>query len=91
MSFRSYVVSVLCLTFALSSCAWAQRTASRVQFVDRIVAVVNNDIITQYELNERIRVVKNQLEGQKIQLPPQDVLEKQLLERMINEREYRFR
>ena len=86
MSFRSYVVSVLCLTFALSSCAWAQRTASRVQFVDRIVAVVNNDIITQYELNERIRVVKNQLEGQKIQLPPQDVLEKQLLERMINER-----
>ncbi len=56
------------------------------QFIDRIVAVVNNDIITQHELNERIRVVKNQLEGQKIQLPPQDVLEKQLLERMINER-----
>lgn len=86
MSFRSSVVSVLCLCLALSSVAWAQRTPSRVQFIDRIVAVVNSDIITQYELNERIRVVKNQLEGQKIQLPPQDVLEKQILERMINER-----
>jgi len=86
MSFRSYVLSVLCITLAFSSATWAQRAPSRVQFIDRIVAVVNNDIITQHELNERIRVVKNQLEGQKIQLPPQDVLEKQLLERMINER-----
>lgn len=86
MSFRSCVLSVLCITFAFSSATWAQRAPSRVQFIDRIVAVVNNDIITQHELNERIRVVKNQLEGQKIQLPPQDVLEKQLLERMINER-----
>ena len=86
MSFRRYVLSVLCITLTLSTAAWAQRTPSQVQFIDRIVAVVNNDIITQHELNERIRVVKNQLEGQKIQLPPQDVLEKQLLERMINER-----
>lgn len=86
MSLRSYVISILCVTLALTSVAWAQRTPSRVQFIDRIVAVVNNDIITQFELNERIRVVKNQLEGQKTQLPPQDVLEKQLLERMINER-----
>ena len=86
MSFRTYVCSILFAVFSLAPAAWAQRTPSKVQFIDRIVAVVNNDIITQYELNERIRVVKNQMEGQKIPIPPQDVLEKQLLERMINER-----
>lgn len=87
MPFRHYVLSIFCIALTLSPAVWAQqRTPSRVQSIDRIVAVVNNDIITLNELNSRLRVVQNQLEGQRIQLPPQDVLEKQLLERMINER-----
>ena len=85
MPFRAYLYAFF-VAVLLSPAAWAQRAPSRVKSLDRIVVVVNNDIITQYELTERIRVVQAQLEGQKIQLPPQDVLEKQLLERMINER-----
>jgi peptidyl-prolyl cis-trans isomerase SurA len=54
--------------------------------VDRIVAVVNKDVITQRDLNERLNLVVSQLNRQKTPLPPQDVLERQVLERMITDR-----
>jgi peptidyl-prolyl cis-trans isomerase SurA len=57
----------------------------RVLTVDRIIAVVNDEVITQNDLNERISLVKRQLQGQNVQLPAADVLSKQLLERMIND------
>ena len=54
--------------------------------LDHIVAIVNDDVITQYELNDHIKLVVNQLNKQGTPLPPQDVLQKQLLERLINDR-----
>jgi len=54
--------------------------------LDRIIAIVNDDVITQYELNDHIKLVVNQLNKQGTPLPPQDVLQKQLLERLINDR-----
>jgi peptidyl-prolyl cis-trans isomerase SurA len=58
---------------------------SRVQTVDRIVAVVNDEVITQNELTDRVGLVTRQLERQGGQLPAGDVLTKQILERMIND------
>ena len=54
--------------------------------IDRIVAVVNDEVITANELRSRTLSATAQLEKQKIQLPPQDVLERQVLERMIVDR-----
>jgi len=54
--------------------------------IDRIVAVVNKDVITQRDLNERVTVVASQLRRQNTPLPQQDVLERQVLERMITDR-----
>ncbi|MCY7388133.1 MAG: peptidylprolyl isomerase, partial [Burkholderiales bacterium] len=51
--------------------------------LDRIVAVVNNEVITLNDLNERMTTVANQLKKQGTQLPPMDVLRKQLLDRMV--------
>ncbi|HUJ01369.1 MAG TPA: peptidylprolyl isomerase [Usitatibacter sp.] len=59
---------------------------SRIVPVDRIVAVVNDDVITQDELNERTALVTRQLERQGATLPASDVLARQILERMINDR-----
>jgi peptidyl-prolyl cis-trans isomerase SurA len=56
------------------------------QDIDRIVAVVNNAVITEYELKKRIDQVLRQLAGQQTPAPPRRTLEKQLLERMITER-----
>lgn len=54
--------------------------------VDRIVAVVNNAVITEYELKTRVDQAVAQLAGQKTAQPPRRLLEKQLLERMITEK-----
>ncbi len=54
--------------------------------VDRIVAVVNDEVITAHELRSRTAISEMQLRRQKIQPPPRDVLERQVLERMIVDR-----
>jgi peptidyl-prolyl cis-trans isomerase SurA len=51
--------------------------------LDRIVAVVENDIIMQSELETKLRTVVAQMQQQGVQLPPSNVLETQILERMI--------
>ena len=61
-------------------------TPSRIVPVDRIVAVVNDDVITQNDLNERVGMVVRQLQRQGGELPPSDALSRQILERMINDR-----
>ena len=57
-----------------------------IQSIDRIVAVVNDEVITRNELNERIVRAANQLARQGTPAPPRAELEKQLLERMISDR-----
>jgi len=57
--------------------------ASRVVLLDRIVAVVNDQVITRRNLDERITVVLTQLRQQGTPPPTREVLEKQVLERMI--------
>lgn len=54
--------------------------------VDRMVAVVNDEVITQSELRARLATVERQLKARNTPMPPADVLEKQLLERMIVDR-----
>jgi peptidyl-prolyl cis-trans isomerase SurA len=53
--------------------------------LDHIVAVVNDEVITYRELSKRYDEVVHNLSRQNTPLPPRDVLEKQLLERMVTE------
>ena len=78
---------LLCMLFSLSV-AVAQGQTRRVLpvEVDRIIAVVNDEAITAFDLRARRATVEQQLRGQNVQLPPRDVLERQLLERMITDR-----
>ena len=60
--------------------------SSQPQTLDRIVAVVNDGVITQNQLNSRVRSATMQLHRQKVQLPPQEILRQQVLDQMITER-----
>ena len=66
--------------------ALAGKPRERVILADRIVAVVNDEIVTLRELEERIRIVTGQLRRQNVPLPPDDVLQTQVLERVIVDR-----
>jgi len=53
------------------------------QPLDRIVAVVDEGVILQSELNEAVRSVQQQYASNPGQLPPMDVLQRQVLDRLI--------
>ncbi|MET0808594.1 MAG: peptidylprolyl isomerase [Pseudoxanthomonas sp.] len=57
--------------------------AQTLQPLDRIAAVVNEDVILQSELDRAVRNVAAQYANQPGQLPPQAVLERQVLERLV--------
>src|SRR3954462_2031726 len=59
------------------------RPAQAVVLVDRIVAVVNKEVITYSELNEAVGMAERQLARQGTQAPERPVLERQMLERLI--------
>jgi len=71
---------------SLNQPAIAANDADEVTQIDRIIAVVDREVITQSELENRIRIVLGQLEKQSGQMPPRDVLQKQVLERLISDR-----
>jgi peptidyl-prolyl cis-trans isomerase SurA len=57
-----------------------------VKFLDQIVAVVNDDVITRSELESRIQEMLVQLQQKGTNLPPLEILRQQVLERMISKR-----
>jgi peptidyl-prolyl cis-trans isomerase SurA len=68
-------------------CAEPVRPAPRkVIGVDRIVAVVNEDVITRVDLAHQLKLAVDALKRQGTPLPPESVLEKQVLERMVNQK-----
>lgn len=64
----------------------ASQAAPGSQPLDRIVAVVDEGVILQSELNEAVAVVQQQYAGHPEQLPPMDVLQQQVLDRLILQR-----
>ncbi len=64
----------------------ATATSNEFRPLDRIVAVVNRDVITEYELQTRTHQVAINLRRQGIELPGMHELRSQVLERLILEK-----
>ncbi len=73
------------LTSLCCMVVFATQSSHASLLVDRIVAVVENDVITESELLERINVIKAQA-GDKANLPNEATLAEQVLQRMIIEK-----
>jgi peptidyl-prolyl cis-trans isomerase SurA len=71
---------------AAAAATASAQPAKPVIVIDRIVAVVNNEVITRGDLEERYRLGTLQLKQQGTPPPPRDVLEKQILDRLIIDR-----
>jgi len=59
------------------------KSESGIKKLDRIIAVVDQDVITEKELQEKINSVISNLKSQKIEIPSESVLRKQVIERLI--------
>lgn len=51
--------------------------------VDRIIAIIDDDVVVRSELDNEIRTIVAQLQQSGRELPPQSVIEKQVLDRLV--------
>ncbi len=73
------------ITVAPSASAQALR-AQGASLADEVGAVVNNDVITGRELDQRVGLIARRLQQQKAPVPPTDQLRAQVLNQMVLER-----
>ncbi|MFT4069543.1 peptidylprolyl isomerase [Paraburkholderia sp.] len=72
--------------FPVASVQAQALSGSNGQTVDTIAAVVNNGVITQRELDERVGLIAHRLNQQNAPVPPMDQLRQQVLTQMVLER-----
>lgn len=82
-NFKKVIVPVIVITIGsllpLSGLA-------QVRVLDKIVAIVDDDVVLRSELEQRIDSVRIQISQSGTQAPPEDVLQQQVLDRLISER-----
>ena len=84
-TFIKYLIQPLLLAGALTMVCQPNVQAEEVVKLDRIVAIVDQTVVTEQELESRIATVTAQLKKQGTELPPENVLRKQILERLITD------
>lgn len=77
------MMKLLACLFAAAWLATAPVQAQQLQPIDGIAAVVDEDVILDNELNRAVSNIVTQYAGQQGQLPPRDVLRRQVLERLV--------
>ncbi|WP_166263418.1 peptidylprolyl isomerase [Marinobacter caseinilyticus] len=55
------------------------------QPLDRVIAIVNDDVILQSELDARVSTIVSRLNAQGTRLPPSDILHERVLEQLITD------
>jgi len=58
---------------------------AQVQTLDRVVAIVDDDIILATELQERLILIQRNIEQREMEAPPEEVLARETLDRLILE------
>jgi peptidyl-prolyl cis-trans isomerase SurA len=83
---RNYLGMAACLLgLSMSAAAWAEPL---VKALDHIVAVVNDEVVSQSALEHEVRLFREELsrQGGNVRLPSPDILRKQVLDRLILQR-----
>ncbi|MGB9330718.1 MAG: peptidylprolyl isomerase [Steroidobacteraceae bacterium] len=77
--------AVLALLTLAGSAAWPQtrELATQGQLLDRVVAIVNDGVVLNSDLDAEVAAVSERLHEQKLELPAQNVLRQQVLERLV--------
>ncbi|HEY8568938.1 peptidylprolyl isomerase [Microbulbifer sp.] len=73
------------LAFA-ALCAFTLQAHAQMQKLDRVVAVVDDDVVMASELQQRMHTITQQIAAQNVQAPPMDILRRQVLEQLVIER-----
>jgi peptidyl-prolyl cis-trans isomerase SurA len=70
----------------LTSCLLLGNMPVTAEVLGKIAAVVEDDVILEQELNQEVSTIEQRIQASKTQMPPESVLRKQVLEKMIIDR-----
>jgi len=70
---------------AASAVTARKELSSHGQMLERVVAVVNDGVVLESELDEQMREIITRLRNQNVPLPDEDVIRSQVLERLVLE------
>lgn len=59
---------------------------AQITLLDKVIAVVDDDVVLQSELDQRMVTIYTQIQQSGTKAPPQDILLQQVLDRLISER-----
>jgi peptidyl-prolyl cis-trans isomerase SurA len=76
-------VAVMVLALPAPASAQTRELATRGELLDRVAAIVNDGVVLNSELDAQVELVSERLRQQKLELPPQNVLRQQVLERLV--------
>lgn len=78
-------IKTLCATVALVAAplSVADELSETGEFLDGVAAIVNEGIVLTSQFQKQLATIKKRAEDQGIQLPPDDILNEQILERLI--------
>ncbi len=82
---RPMLIALFCMLSMAAVSAYAD-TDKVAKPIDRIIAVVNDDVITASELNKELNTIKQQLRAQNTTLPAAETLRAQVLDRVVLKR-----
>jgi peptidyl-prolyl cis-trans isomerase SurA len=77
------LVVLAALGLSTPACAQTREIEGQGDLLDRVVAVVNDGVVLQSELDDQLAAIKERLRGQGQQMPPDAVLRQQLIDRLI--------
>ena len=58
---------------------------AKIELLDRVIAIVDSGVVMESELNKRVKEIIDRLRDSETELPPLEILEEQVLERLITE------
>lgn len=82
-SLFNFLLLIIALTLSAIPTALSAAEKPPIEKMDRIIAVVDQSVITERELMDRTEAVKAQMIKKGVEVPPDEVLQKQILERLI--------
>jgi peptidyl-prolyl cis-trans isomerase SurA len=81
--FSRFGAALLACIVAAGAAAQTREASSSGELLDRVAATVNEGVVLQSELEEQMVIVTQRLRGQKLELPPMNVLRQQVLDRLV--------
>jgi peptidyl-prolyl cis-trans isomerase SurA len=81
---RSVSLSIACAgALSLAGLLGAKEISDKGVLLDKVVAVVNDGVVLESELDQQVREIEVRLQAQKVPLPTDEVLRTQVLDRLV--------